>query len=101
MVAGIAGGFRSEGLVTSLSDKEDGSLWTTDAGLGWLRPDHSKTTELHAPWWYQMFIDAIIQSIAVVFVGTATSTVSIVARRRVSELGGFSTMVTVKIVKLL
>lgn len=40
-----------------------------------------------------MFIDTIIQSTAAGFVGTDTSTVSILSRRRVSDMGGLTELV--------
>ncbi|KAJ7015966.1 hypothetical protein C8F04DRAFT_983903, partial [Mycena alexandri] len=74
------------------SDEEDPDWWAAVSSLGWLRPDHSQTVELYGPW-YPMFIDAVIQSTAAGFVGTDTSTVSILSRRRVAEMGGLSEMV--------
>ncbi|KAJ7037600.1 hypothetical protein C8F04DRAFT_1393523 [Mycena alexandri] len=69
------------------SDEEDSAWWEPVLKLGWLRPDHSRTAEVHGPW-YPLFIDAVIQGAAYGFVGTDKSTVSILARRRVSSRGG-------------
>ncbi|KAJ7500825.1 hypothetical protein B0H11DRAFT_1994592 [Mycena galericulata] len=78
--------------VVITSDEEDPWWWDDVFELGWLRPDHSQTVERYGPW-YPMFIDAIIQSSALGFVGTDTSTVSILARRRVFDRGGVTEMV--------
>ncbi|KAJ7693092.1 hypothetical protein B0H17DRAFT_1060748 [Mycena rosella] len=74
------------------SDEQDPGWWDSVAALGWLRPDHSATVDMHGPW-YPMFIDAVIHAGAAGFVGTDTSTVSILARRRVESRGGVTEMV--------
>ncbi|KAJ7138652.1 hypothetical protein C8R46DRAFT_1361718 [Mycena filopes] len=74
------------------SDEVDSRWWDSVRALGWLRPDHSRTIELHGPW-YPVFIDAVMQGDASGFVGTDTSTVSILARRRVAARGGPTEMV--------
>ncbi|KAJ7738979.1 hypothetical protein B0H16DRAFT_1729655 [Mycena metata] len=75
------------------SDERDPRWWEGALELGWVRPDHSRTVEIHGPW-YAIFIDAVIQGNAEGFVGTDTSTVSILARRRVVSRGGVGEMVT-------
>ncbi|KAJ7053007.1 hypothetical protein C8F01DRAFT_1261182 [Mycena amicta] len=74
------------------SDETDEQWWADVAKLGWLRPDHTKTTEGDGAW-YPIFVDAAIQGAAYGFVGTETSSVSILARRRVSGRGGVAEMV--------
>ncbi|KAF8202761.1 hypothetical protein K438DRAFT_2102285, partial [Mycena galopus ATCC 62051] len=74
------------------SDETDPAWWAAVHELGWVHPDHSKTVEEHGPW-YPIVLDAAIQGAATGFVGTDTSTVSILARRRVSERGGVTEMV--------
>ncbi|KAJ7035805.1 hypothetical protein C8F04DRAFT_1221063 [Mycena alexandri] len=75
------------------SDERDPEWWESVLELGWVSPDHSQTAEVHGPW-YPIFIDAVIHGAAEGFVGTDTSTVSILARRRVSSRGGVAEMVT-------
>ncbi|KAJ7939701.1 hypothetical protein B0H13DRAFT_2226264 [Mycena leptocephala] len=74
------------------SDETSQAWWAGVSELGWLPVDHSHTVEQYGAW-YPMFIDAVIQATASGFVGTATSTVSILAQRRVAEMGGASRMV--------
>ncbi|KAJ7186083.1 hypothetical protein C8R46DRAFT_937736 [Mycena filopes] len=74
------------------SDETDPAWWAPVLKLGWLRPNHTRTAEVHGPW-YPIFIDAVIQGAAFGFVGTDRSTVSIMARRRVSSRGGEAEMV--------
>ncbi|KAJ6457903.1 hypothetical protein C8R45DRAFT_1110247 [Mycena sanguinolenta] len=70
----------------------DPAWWEPVHNLGWLRPNHNETIALYGPW-YPVFIDAVIHSAAYGFVGTDTSTASILARRRVSSRGGVADMV--------
>ncbi|KAJ6570587.1 hypothetical protein DFH09DRAFT_1464401 [Mycena vulgaris] len=74
------------------SDEEDEVWWESVYELGWFRPNHAETIALHGSW-YPIFIDAAIHGAAAGFVGTATSTVSILARRRVESRGGVTEMV--------
>ncbi|KAF8148781.1 hypothetical protein K438DRAFT_1625324 [Mycena galopus ATCC 62051] len=74
------------------SDETSSAWWTPILERGWVRPDHSKTVEEYGPW-YPIIIDAAIQGAAAGFVGTDTSTVSILARRRVATRGGVAEMV--------
>ncbi|KAJ7182490.1 hypothetical protein C8R43DRAFT_967324 [Mycena crocata] len=74
------------------SDETAPEWWESVYELGWRRPDHSKTVEMHGPW-YPVVIDAAIHGGALGFVGTDTSTVSILARRRVIDKGGVAEMV--------
>ncbi|KAJ7622484.1 hypothetical protein FB45DRAFT_125421 [Roridomyces roridus] len=80
--------------VIATSDEEDSGWWAGVSALGWKRADHKseRTVQVYGAW-YPMFIDAVIQSSALGFIGTATSTVSILARRRVGEHHGVSEMV--------
>ncbi|KAJ7628938.1 hypothetical protein FB45DRAFT_1028998 [Roridomyces roridus] len=74
------------------SNEGDKGWWKDVTKLGWLRLDHERTTREHGPW-YPIFIDAFIQGEATGFVGTSTSTVSMLAQRRVEGRGGVSAMV--------
>ncbi|KAF8196887.1 hypothetical protein K438DRAFT_1673147 [Mycena galopus ATCC 62051] len=66
------------------SDEPDPSWWEEVRKLGWRWLDHSeaRTEQLYGPW-HPIFIDAIIHSSAVGFVGTQVSTVSLLSARRV------------------
>ncbi|KAJ7282052.1 hypothetical protein C8J57DRAFT_1560529 [Mycena rebaudengoi] len=74
------------------SDEQDEEWWKPVFALGWLRPNHTDTVELYGPW-YPTLLDSVILSRARGFVGTEISTVSILARRRVSLSGGVTEMV--------
>ncbi|KAJ7124584.1 hypothetical protein C8R43DRAFT_1135539 [Mycena crocata] len=74
------------------SDEEDPEWWKPVYERGWRRPDHAKTVENFGPW-YPMIIDEVIHGDGLGFVGTATSTVSILGRRRVASRGGITEMV--------
>ncbi|KAJ7615971.1 hypothetical protein FB45DRAFT_935029 [Roridomyces roridus] len=78
--------------VIMTSDEGNTQWWDEVGKLGWRRVDHSTTVERFGHW-YPILVDAFLQSEAVGFVGTATSTVSILARRRVESMGGASSMV--------
>ncbi|KAJ7926026.1 hypothetical protein B0H13DRAFT_2229589 [Mycena leptocephala] len=52
--------------------------------LGWLGVDHTRTKELYGHW-HTILIDAVIQSKSAGFVGTARSTVSVLANKRVGS----------------
>ncbi|KAF9041716.1 hypothetical protein BDZ89DRAFT_1060087 [Hymenopellis radicata] len=67
--------------VVVTSDEKDPAWWQDVANLGWVAPDHSQTIQLFGPW-YPVLIDAVIQSGGAGFVGTARSTMSIIAARR-------------------
>lgn len=57
--------------------------------LGWRTPNHTaERTEEKYGKWYPALIDAIVQSLAVGFVGTDGSTMSLVAKRRVEDWNG-------------
>ncbi|KAJ7230619.1 hypothetical protein GGX14DRAFT_344179, partial [Mycena pura] len=73
--------------VVVTSDEQDSAWWEEVLQLGWVRPDHSRTVEVHGAW-YPILVDAAIQSGAVGFVGTDRSTVSVMARKRVSAWNG-------------
>ncbi|KAJ7260510.1 hypothetical protein B0H12DRAFT_1231781 [Mycena haematopus] len=78
--------------VLVMSDETDPAWWASVRELGWVRPEHNETVALYGPW-YPMFIDAVILGGAYGFVGTDTSTASILARRRVSSRGGVADLV--------
>ncbi|KAJ7493293.1 hypothetical protein B0H11DRAFT_2277367 [Mycena galericulata] len=69
------------------SDEKDPAWWNAVYQLGWTTPDHSQTAERYGAW-YPIFIDGVIQSGGLGFVGTHKSTVSILADRRVSAWQG-------------
>ena len=57
--------------------------------LGWHSADHvAERTEEKYGKWYLPLIDAVVQSLAVGFVGTDQSTMSLVAKRRVEDWSG-------------
>jgi len=70
--------------VIMTSDEKDATWWEDVRARGWLSIDHSQTAETLGIW-YPTFIDAAIQSRALGFVGTARSTMSLIARRRVES----------------
>ncbi|KAJ7627140.1 hypothetical protein FB45DRAFT_835412 [Roridomyces roridus] len=74
------------------SNEQDEGWWKEVAELGWVTLDHQRTMEEHGPW-YPIFVDAFIQGEAAGFVGTSTSTVSMLGQRRVESKGGVSVMV--------
>ncbi|KAJ7623652.1 hypothetical protein FB45DRAFT_837988 [Roridomyces roridus] len=69
------------------SDEEDQAWWKDVTEREWARPNHSRTVELHGLW-YPTLIDSAIHSGAIGFVGTDQSTVSIIARKRVTTWNG-------------
>jgi len=69
------------------SDEKNATWWDDIGAQGWYRVDHSKTAEIHGPW-YPVLVDAVIQSGCMGFVGTDRSTMSILARRRVQSWHG-------------
>ncbi|KAF4573193.1 hypothetical protein EYR36_007703 [Pleurotus pulmonarius] len=70
--------------VIMTSDERNTTWWDQVSEQGWLQVDHSKTAELYGTW-YPLLIDAVIQSGGMGFVGTDTSTMSILALRRVQS----------------
>ena len=72
--------------VVVTSDEKDAGWWADVAARGWTRVDHKAlgTEEEHGNW-YPVVLDAVIQSMAVGFVGTDRSTFSHMARRRVAD----------------
>ncbi|KAJ7125784.1 hypothetical protein C8R43DRAFT_1212127 [Mycena crocata] len=85
-------GIKAEHVVMT-SDEKDPGWWEEVRALGWYSPDHTDTVELYGRW-YPVLVDAAIQSASAGFVGTARSTVSIIASRRVvSWRGGAIRMV--------
>lgn len=70
--------------VIMTSDERDEEWWQLVAAQGWYRLDHSNTGAEYGRW-YPVIIDAVIQSKGMGFVGTALSTFSTLARRRVED----------------
>ncbi|KAJ7130798.1 hypothetical protein C8R43DRAFT_1025041 [Mycena crocata] len=73
--------------VIMTSDERDLAWWDAVREMGWDGPDHTQTAARYGAF-YAVFIDAAIQSGALGFVGTRNSTVSLLARRRVSAWQG-------------
>ncbi|KAF7307185.1 hypothetical protein MIND_00512100 [Mycena indigotica] len=68
--------------VVVTSDEKNNTWWEGIRELGWVRLDHEETKERYG-FWHPILIDAVVQSMGAGFVGTARSTVSILASRRV------------------
>ncbi|KAG8976438.1 hypothetical protein FRC05_003681 [Tulasnella sp. 425] len=70
--------------VLILSDESDPAWWVEVEKLGWKYIDHTKerTVERHGSLWYPPLIDAMLQAMGTGFVGTAGSTMSMIALRR-------------------
>ncbi|KAJ7446410.1 hypothetical protein B0H11DRAFT_2084608 [Mycena galericulata] len=66
------------------SDETNSTWWKEVAAMGWRTPDHSQTQK----GWYPVLIDAVIQSKATGYVGTARSTMSLLAGRRAETWNG-------------
>ncbi|TFK74340.1 hypothetical protein BDN72DRAFT_955949 [Pluteus cervinus] len=77
------------------SDEEDPAFWNEVKAQGWKFIDHSEELTVQKfNKWYPPIIDIVGQSLAIGFVGTDRSTVSMVSKRRVEEWnGGVSRMV--------
>ncbi|ETW87012.1 hypothetical protein HETIRDRAFT_307790 [Heterobasidion irregulare TC 32-1] len=81
-------GYRPERVVM-LSDEREPGWWDAVRLLGWYTPDHiAEDTTAKYGRWYPLLIDAVIQSSGIGFVGTDTSTMSVLARRRVQDWHG-------------
>ncbi|KAF9535682.1 hypothetical protein CPB83DRAFT_842145 [Crepidotus variabilis] len=73
--------------VIMTSDERKEEWWEQVRQQGWYQVDHSQTVERYGRW-YPVFIDAVIQSDGIGFVGTDRSTMSMLARRRVLSWRG-------------
>ncbi|KAF5368391.1 hypothetical protein D9758_002236 [Tetrapyrgos nigripes] len=73
--------------VIMTSDERDEGWWKEVEEQGWSKVDHSMTKERYGDW-HPVLIDAVIQSGALGFVGTARSTMSVLAIRRVEDWNG-------------
>ena len=85
-------GVRPERVVMT-GDEKDETWWEDVAERGWYRLDyaHEKKGEKGEKGygnWYPVLLDAVVQSMAVGFVGTEESTFSHIARRRVVDWNG-------------
>ncbi|KZT41003.1 hypothetical protein SISSUDRAFT_982518 [Sistotremastrum suecicum HHB10207 ss-3] len=80
--------------VVVLSDEKDEGWWKEVTDMGWKRIDHAKegTQEKYGEW-YLPVIDVVAQSLAIGFVGTDHSTMSLVSSKRVREWNGGVTRV--------
>ncbi|KZO99653.1 hypothetical protein CALVIDRAFT_534075 [Calocera viscosa TUFC12733] len=82
--------FKKDGLyveqVLVLSDETDPAWWqeVRDNGWGWIDHVRERTAEKHGPW-YVPLLDAVFQSAGVGFIGTDSSTMSLVAALRVRD----------------
>jgi len=67
-------------------DEKDTNFWAEIKSLGWTHIDHGmeKTHETHGEWYPPIF-DQVAQSMAAGFVGTESSTYSLVGARRVED----------------
>jgi len=80
-------------LVTS--DERRTTWWAQVDALGWRYTDHAlEKTEDRYGKWYPPLIDAVAQSMAVGFVGTDVSTMSMVAMKRVKDWNGGEVVLT-------
>ncbi|KIO34077.1 hypothetical protein M407DRAFT_64761, partial [Tulasnella calospora MUT 4182] len=73
------------------SDEQYPEWWEGAKTLDWTFFDHEKegTAPKYGRWWvYPALIDAVVQSMGIGFVGTARSTMSLVAARRVEDWSG-------------
>ena len=72
--------------VIMTGDEKDPAWWEGVQEYGWIRIDHKAlgTAEEHGNW-YPVVLDAVVQSMAMGFVGTDRSTFSHMARRRVAD----------------
>ncbi|EIN08127.1 hypothetical protein PUNSTDRAFT_102890 [Punctularia strigosozonata HHB-11173 SS5] len=72
--------------VILLSDEKDPQWWLEVRDLGWKTVDHValETVDIHGPW-YPLIVDVYIMSSGIGFVGTARSTMSLLAKRRTEE----------------
>ncbi|KAF7302714.1 hypothetical protein HMN09_00906300 [Mycena chlorophos] len=70
--------------VVVTSDEKNATWWEGVRELGWVRLDHSATKE-RLGMWFPILIDAVVQSMGAGFVGTARSTVSMLAGKRVQS----------------
>ncbi|KAF7302972.1 hypothetical protein MKEN_01259900 [Mycena kentingensis (nom. inval.)] len=75
--------------VVMTSDEKDEAWWDEIAAAGWFRPDHTRmqTAEIYGEW-YPVLFDAVVQSRGIGFVGTDSSTMSVLAARRVQDWNG-------------
>ena len=74
-------------------DEKDPKFWEEVREMGWVHFDHEKeaTLERYGEW-YLPLIDIISQSLASGFVGTMSSTFSLVSARRVEDWNGGPTV---------
>ena len=73
--------------VIMTGDETDEGWWDEVAARGWHRLDYTAGADAAGDLgsWYPVLLDAVVQSMAVGFVGTEDSTFSIVAQRRVVD----------------
>ncbi|KAI0668727.1 hypothetical protein C8Q78DRAFT_1071184 [Trametes maxima] len=72
--------------VVMTGDEKDARWWAAVEERGWRRLNHAgeRTAERFGNW-YPVILDAVVQSMAIGFVGTDRSTFSHMARRRVTD----------------
>ncbi|KZT51338.1 hypothetical protein CALCODRAFT_443220 [Calocera cornea HHB12733] len=85
--------FRKDGLyvehVLVMSDETDPAWWqeVRDNGWGWIDHERERTAEKYGAW-YVPLLDAVFQSAGAGFIGTESSTMSLVAALRVQDWHG-------------
>jgi hypothetical protein len=80
----------------SPTDETDTAFWDQVVAHGWRYTNHTaeQTLEIHGDW-YPTLVDVVTQSLALGFVGTVDSTVSLLSKRRVEDWnGGVTRMVS-------
>jgi hypothetical protein len=71
------------------SDEVSPSWWSGVTERGWIRIDHiGEQTEEKYGEWFIPILDIVIQSLAIGFVGTKSSTLSAVSAKRVQDWNG-------------
>ncbi|KAI9512517.1 hypothetical protein F5148DRAFT_1279638 [Russula earlei] len=73
--------------VIMLSDEEDPAWWDSIRMVGWYTIDHvgEDTVNKYGSKWYPVLIDAVIQSSGIGLIGMESSTMSLLAGRRVQD----------------
>jgi len=80
-------------LTKCTKDERDPNFWEEVREIGWLHFNHEEegTLEKYGEW-YLPIVDVVAQSMATGFVGTASSTFSLVSARRVEDWNGGPTV---------
>jgi len=80
-------------LTKCTKDERDPRFWEEVREIGWVHFNHVEegTLEKYGEW-YLPIVDIVAQSMAIGFVGTASSTFSLVSARRVEDWNGGPTI---------